>query len=71
MLILNRRVNEALIIDGDIRVAILGVSRGQIRIGIDAPKQISVHREEVHERIQQETINELEESECNAIQVTV
>jgi len=53
MLILSRRVGETLIIDKEVKVHVLGVNGNQIRIGIDAPKHVSVHREEVYQRIHQ------------------
>ena len=52
MLILTRRVNEALMVGDDVKLVVLGVKGNQVRIGIDAPKSIEVHREEVYERIQ-------------------
>jgi carbon storage regulator len=52
MLILSRRIGESMIIDGNVKVHVLGVSGNQIRIGIEAPKDVSVHREEVYQRIQ-------------------
>ena len=52
MLILTRRSGETLMIGDEVAVTILGVTGGQVRIGIDAPKHIAVHREEVYERIQ-------------------
>ncbi len=54
MLILTRRISESIIIGEDIKIAVLGVKGNQVRLGIDAPKDISVHREEIYERIQQE-----------------
>lgn len=54
MLILTRRVGESLMIGDDIVVTILGVKGNQIRVGISAPKDVSVHREEIYQRIQQE-----------------
>ena len=51
MLILSRRVGESLIIDQDVKVHVLGVSGNQISIGIEAPKEVTVHRDEVYKRI--------------------
>lgn len=52
MLILTRKVGESIVIDDDIKVTILGVKGMQVRIGIDAPKDVQVHREEIYKRIQ-------------------
>ena len=55
MLILTRRVGETLIINDNIKLTVLGVRGHQVRIGVDAPKDVSVHREEIYEKIQQES----------------
>jgi carbon storage regulator len=54
MLVLSRRLDETLIIGDNIKVSVLGISGNQVRLGIAAPKEVSVHREEVYLRIQQE-----------------
>ena len=54
MLILTRRVGERLMIGDDIAVTVLGVKGNQVRIGVQAPADVSVHREEIYERIRAE-----------------
>lgn len=54
MLVLTRRCGESVTIGPDIRVVVLGVKSGQVRLGIEAPPAIAVHREEVYVRIQEE-----------------
>lgn len=57
MLILARNVGDSLVIDGDIKVTVLGVEGSQVKLGIKAPKEVSVHREEIQNRIDNETLN--------------
>lgn len=54
MLILTRRVGESLMIGDNVNVTVLGVKGNQVRIGVNAPKDVAVHREEIYQRIQQE-----------------
>ena len=54
MLILTRRVGETLMIGNDITVTVLGVKGNQVRVGVNAPKEVAVHREEIYERIKRE-----------------
>lgn len=54
MLILTRRVGETLMVGDEVSVTVLGVKGNQVRIGINAPKDVSVHREEIYLRIQKE-----------------
>ena len=64
MLILTRRVGESVVIGEDVTVTVLGVKGNQVRIGINAPKSVPVHREEIYERILAE-VNGTSEEEVN------
>jgi carbon storage regulator len=54
MLILTRRVDETVMIGDDVTITVLGVKGNQVRVGINAPKSVAVHREEIYERIKRE-----------------
>lgn len=54
MLILTRRIGETLMVGDDVTITLLGIKGNQARIGVNAPKEIAVHREEIYERIQRE-----------------
>ena len=59
MLILTRRVGETLVIGDDVTITVLGVRGSQVRLGVNAPKDIAVHREEIYQRIQNEKSGEI------------
>jgi len=63
MLILTRRVGESLMIGDDVSVTILGVKGNQVRVGVNAPRDVAVHREEIYERIKQEQLEQSTESD--------
>ena len=54
MLILTRRVGETLMVGDEVTVTVLGVKGNQVRIGVNAPKEVAVHREEIYQRIRKE-----------------
>ena len=71
MLILTRRVGETLVIGDEVTVTVLGVRGNQVRLGVNAPKDVAVHREEIYQRIQNEkdAENSTESSEKDDIDV--
>ena len=54
MLVLTRRTNETLMIGGEVTVTVLGIKGNQVRIGVNAPREVAVHRKEIYERIKAE-----------------
>ena len=58
MLILTRRIGETLMVGDDVTITVLGVKGNQVRIGVNAPKDVAVHREEIYQRIQKEKTGE-------------
>ena len=63
MLILTRRVGETLMIGDEVTVTVLGVKGNQVRIGVNAPRDVTVHREEIYERIKQEQLSDKEQDD--------
>jgi carbon storage regulator len=60
LLILTRRVNESLIVGDEVTVTVVAVKGNQVRLGVNAPRDIAVHREEVYERLKNEDAQQLE-----------
>jgi carbon storage regulator len=60
MLILTRRIGETLMIGTEVSVTIVGVNGNQVKLGINAPREIEVHREEVYDRVQKEKLSQAE-----------
>ena len=60
MLILTRRIGETLMIGDDVSITVIGVKGNQVRIGIDAPKEVAVHREEIFNRIKSDQLKLVE-----------
>ncbi|MBT6106290.1 carbon storage regulator CsrA [SAR92 clade bacterium H231] len=67
MLILTRRVGETLVIGDEVTVTVLGVRGNQVRLGVNAPKEVAVHREEIYQRIQMEKGGEKAPSDDNSL----
>ena len=65
MLILTRKPGENIIINGNITVSVLSIKGNQVRIGVDAPKDVAVHREEIYLRIQKENEQETDDGNSN------
>lgn len=68
MLILTRRVGETLMVGDEVTVTVLGVKGNQVRIGVNAPKEVSVHREEIYMRIQAEKTGQSTSTDNNGNQ---
>ena len=66
MLILTRRIGESLRIGDEVSVTVLGIKGSQVRIGVNAPKSVSVHREEVYDRINDENSKNSDNAEENS-----
>jgi carbon storage regulator len=60
LLVLTRRIGETVMIGNDVTVTVLSVKGNQVRVGVNAPKDVPVHREEIYERVQREKAEQLE-----------
>tara|TARA_B100000579_G_scaffold322469_1_gene272213 strand:- start:398 stop:604 length:207 start_codon:yes stop_codon:yes gene_type:complete len=67
MLILTRRIGETLMVGDDVTITVLGVKGNQVRIGVNAPKDVAVHREEIYQRIQKEKTGEDGDSDSDFV----
>jgi len=56
MLVLSRRIGESLILNDDVKIAVLGIKGNQVRLGVNAPKEVTVHREEIYLKIKREEL---------------
>lgn len=63
MLILTRKIGERLLIGDDVEITVLNIRGTQVKIGVNAPKEVSVHREEIYQKIKQSQRSELSETE--------
>ena len=70
MLILTRRIGEAIVVGNNIKVTVLNIKGCQIRIGVDAPKDVAVHREEIYQRIQEKLANQYRGNPTNDVTVS-
>ncbi|HDL07204.1 MAG TPA: carbon storage regulator [Desulfobacteraceae bacterium] len=70
MLVLTRKVGERINIADDIIVTIIGINKGNVRLGIEAPKQLTILRQEIYERIQKENLRSARQTPANVANVT-
>jgi len=66
MLMLTRRTGESVMIGDEVKISVLGIKGNQIRLGVSAPREVAVHREEVFKRIQDEAVQSKEPLECSS-----
>ena len=64
MLILTRGIDETVIIGDDVKITILQLHRNQVRLGVSAPRDVEVYREEVHQRIHQQGVGDVDSGDC-------